>query len=60
MDDTLLIATISASSAIIGGIVVGLISIWNTKIAADREDRRKLFELERKNAGDRIEKLYEP
>ncbi len=60
MDEKLLIAVISASSAIIGGAIGGLISTWNTKVSADREDRRRQLEIERVNAVDRLEKLYKP
>ena len=60
MPETLLLAIVSGSSAILGGAVVGIISLWGTKVAADREDRRRLLEIETKNAGDRIKELYEP
>jgi len=60
MSEALLFAIVSGSSAIIGGVVVGVISIWNTKIAADREDRRRRLDIERENAEDRINKLYQP
>ena len=60
MTEGLKIAIISAASAVAGGLVGGAITIWSAKMSADREDRRRREELERKTALERIENLYEP
>ncbi len=60
MSESVLIAVIASSSALVGGIIGGLISMWTTKISADREDKRRREEIERKAATRRIENLYRP
>lgn len=60
MSENVLIAIIAACSALSGGVIGGLISMWTAKKSADREDRRRREEIERKTADERIKKLYEP
>lgn len=60
MNENALIALIAACSALGGGVIGGLISMWTAKKSADREDRRRREELERQTADERIKKLYEP
>ena len=51
---------IGAFSAMGGGVIVGLFSMWIAKQSADREDKRRREEIERKTADERINNLYEP
>ena len=60
MSENVLIALIAASSALGGGIIGGLISIWTAKKSADREDKRRREEIEVKTADKRIKNLYDP
>lgn len=60
MSENVLIALIASFSALGGGVIGGLISIWTAKKSADREDKRRREEIERKTADERIKNLYEP
>jgi hypothetical protein len=60
MDDKVLIAIVSASSAIGGGLITGFFSMWANKNSADREDRRRTAEVQRQKAEERINDLYAP
>lgn len=60
MNENVMIALIAAISALGGGIIGGLISMWTAKKSADREDKRRREEIERRTAAERIKNLYEP
>ena len=60
MSENVLIALIASFSALGGGVIGGLISMWSAKKSADREDKRRREEIERKTADERIKNLYEP
>jgi len=60
MSESVLIALIATCSAVGGGVIVGLFSMWTAKKSADREDKRRREEIERKTADERIKNLYEP
>ncbi len=60
MSEKIAIALIAGLSALGGGVIGGCISIWTAKYSADREDKRRLKEIEREAARKRIDTLYEP
>ena len=60
MSENVLIAAIAALSALGGGLIGGFISMLTAKYSADRADKRRREEIERKTADKRMNNLYEP
>ncbi len=55
-----ILALIVGCSALLGGVIGGLISMYTAKMSADREDKRRRQEIETKTADERIKNLYDP
>ena len=60
MSENVMIALIAGGSAVLGGVIGGLISMLTAKMSADREDKRRREEIERRTADERLENLYAP
>jgi len=59
MSENLWVALITGCSALLGGLIGALISMYTAKLSADREDKRRRQEIERKIADERIKNLYD-
>lgn len=60
MDNTLMIAIVAAGGAVSGSAITCVVNYLSSKAMADREDKRRREELERKTAEERLNKLYTP
>lgn len=58
--DNMAVAIISGGSAILGGLMTGVLSIIASIVRSNREDRRHQEEIQRSTASERINKLYVP
>lgn len=58
--ENLSVAIVSAGSAVLGGVVAGIMSILANHLLNNREDRRRQEEIQRSTANERMNKLYAP